>query len=94
MDDLPEPSNLRFLRRMVTVLTMVMIVGVVVVIALLVTRLTRDVPVLPQSINLPDGASVVAFTQAAEWFAVVTDADEILIFDRLTGALRQTIAVQ
>ncbi|MEQ6204120.1 DUF6476 family protein [Sulfitobacter sp. HNIBRBA2951] len=93
-DDLSEPSNLRFLRRMVTVLTTVMIVGVVVVIGLLVTRLSRDTPVLPSEITLPDGAKAVAFTQAADWYAVVTDADEILVFDRMTGALRQTVVVE
>jgi ABC-type polysaccharide transport system permease subunit len=94
MDDLPEPSNLRFLRRMVTVLTTVMIVGVVVVIGLLVTRLTRDAQVLPEAIVLPQGATAVAFTQAADWYAVVTDGGEILIFDRMSGALRQTVVVE
>jgi hypothetical protein len=93
-DDLAEPANLRFLRRMVTVLTTVMILGVVVVISLLVTRLTRDTPVLPSEIALPDGAQAVAFTQAADWYAVVTDQGEILIFDRMTGALRQTVVVE
>jgi len=79
---------------MVMVLTTVMIVGVVVVIGLLVTRLTRDAPVLPEAIVLPEGAKAVAFTQAADWYAVVTDADEILVFDRMTGALRQTVVVE
>lgn len=79
---------------MVTVLTTVMILGVVVVIGLLVTRLTRDAPVLPSEIVLPDGAKAVAFTQAADWYAVVTDRDEILVFDRMTGALRQTVVVE
>lgn len=94
MDDLSEPANLRFLRRMVTVLTVVMILGVVVVIGLLVTRLGRDSPVLPSEISLPDGAKAVAFTQAADWYAVVTDDNRILIFDRMTGALRQTVVVE
>lgn len=94
MDDLSEPTNLRFLRRMVTVLTVVMIVGVVVVIGLLVTRLTRDAPVLPSEITLPGGAKPVAFTQAADWYAVVTDTNEILVFDRMTGALRQRVVVE
>ena len=79
---------------MVTVLTTVMIFGVVLVIGLLVTRLTRDAPVLPDQIALPDGAKAVAFTQAADWYAVVTDAGTILIFDRMTGALRQTVVVE
>ena len=79
---------------MVTVLTTVMIVGVVVVIGLLVTRLTRDAQVLPEAIVLPQGATAVAFTQAADWYAVVTDGGEILIFDRMSGALRQTVVVE
>ena len=79
---------------MVTVLTTVMILGVVVVIGLLVTRLTRDTPILPAQITLPDGASAVAFTQAADWYAVVTDKNEILLFDRMSGALRQTVVVE
>lgn len=75
-------------------LTTVMILGVVVVIGLLVTRLSRDTPILPSEITLPDGAQAVAFTQAADWYAVVTDAGEILIFDRMTGALQQTVVVE
>lgn len=79
---------------MVTVLTTVMILGVVVVIGLLVTRLSRDTPVLPSEIALPDGAKATAFTQGADWYAVVTDKNEILIFDRMTGALQQTVIVE
>ncbi|UWR23559.1 DUF6476 family protein [Sulfitobacter sp. S190] len=93
MNDFSEPANLRFLRRLVTVLTAVMICGVILVIGLLVTRLNRDTPTLPDQITLPDGAKPVAFTQAADWYAVVTDADEILIFDRLSGQLRQTLQI-
>ncbi len=94
MDDLSEPANLRFLRRMVTVLTTVMIFGVVIVIGLLVTRLTRNAPVLPEQIALPDGAKATAFTQGEGWYAVVTDHNEILIFDRTSGALKQTVVVE
>lgn len=93
MDDPIEPANLRFLRRLVTVLTTVMICGVLVVIGLLVTRLNRDSPILPQEIALPEGASAVAFTQGPDWYAVVTNRDEILIYDRLTGTLRQTVTI-
>jgi Family of unknown function (DUF6476) len=93
MDDPIEPANLRFLRRLVTVLTTVMICGVLVVIGLLVTRLNRDSPILPQEIALPEGASAVAFTQGPDWYAVVTDRNEIIIFDRLTGKLHQTVQV-
>lgn len=79
---------------MVTVLTGVMIAGVVILIGLLVTRLTNDTPPLPEAIALPDGARATAFTQGPDWYAVVTDRNEILIFDRMTGALRQTVQIE
>lgn len=89
----PEPANLRFLRRLVTVLTAVMIGGVLVVIGLLVTRLNNDTPVLPDQITLPDGTQPRAFTQGPDWYAIVTTDNTILIFDRLTGKLRQTVTI-
>jgi len=99
MSDSPEPRPideglLRFLKLLVTVLTGVMIVGVVVVIFLLVTRFTASPPALPEKIALPDGATATAFTQGDQWFAVVTDNDRILIYDRITGQLQQTVTVE
>ena len=92
-NDYGEPANLRFLRRLVTVLTATMIGGLLVIIALLVIRFSDRGPDFPDSITLPDGTSAAAFTQGAGWYAVVTDEDVILIFDRNTGKLRQTIAI-
>ncbi len=74
-------------------LTVVMIAGVLVVIGLLVTRLNRDTPVLPDQITLPEGKTARAFTQGPDWYAIVTSEDEILIYDRLTGGLRQTLQI-
>ncbi len=71
-----------------------MIFGLLVVIALLVIRFSSTAPVLPDAIALPDGQKAQAFTQGADWYAVVTQDDQILIFDRMTGALRQTIEVE
>jgi hypothetical protein len=42
---------------------------------------------------LPDGKSAMAVTQGTDWFAVVTTDDEILIFDRITGQLRQSVTI-
>jgi len=42
LDDIPEPANLRFLRRMVTLLTVTMIVGIAVVAGALVMRIAAD----------------------------------------------------
>ena len=99
MDDIEtplEPANLRFLRRLVTVLTVIMIAGVVTVVALLVIRLNADpAPIpLPDQVTLPDGTTATAFTVGSDWFAVVTEADDILIFDQVTGTLRQTITLE
>jgi hypothetical protein len=91
--DMKEPANLRFLRRMVTVLTAVMICGVLVVTALLVTRLSGKGPDLPQTVNLPDGTTASAFTQGDTWYAIVTTDNQILIYDRLSGKLRQTLTI-
>jgi len=103
MNDAPlvpeEPANLKFLRRLVTILTGTMIVGVVVIIGLLVMRInSKPAPVpagpdLPASITLPEGAHATAFTMGKGWYAVVTDRDEILIYDADSGELRQTIQI-
>lgn len=76
-----------------TVLTVVMILGFLVLIAALVMRLNADGPPLPESIDLPEGTEAVAFTQGDDWYAVVTEDDTILVYDRLTGQLRQTVAL-
>ena len=70
-----------------------MIVGFLVLIAALVIRLNADPLPLPDRITLPDGVNARAFTQGVDWFGVVTDADTILIFDRATSQLRQTVEI-
>ena len=89
-----EPANLRFLRRLVTVLTAVMICGLLVIIGLFVTRLGSTPQVAPEEIVLPEGATARAFTTGSDWYAVVTTADEILIYSRATGELRQRVVIE
>ncbi|MFP7673590.1 DUF6476 family protein [Marivita sp. S0852] len=93
-DQIKEPANLRFLRRLVTVLTITMIAGVILITALIVIRYNQSAAPLPGSIALPDGTTATAFTQARNWYAVVTEADEILIFSRDSGRLMQTIQIE
>jgi hypothetical protein len=60
--------------------------------------------ILPETLQLPAGMRALAVTIGADWLAVVAAADaeekgqpaaeEILIFDRATGALRQRVALQ
>ena len=94
--DAPElPPSLRFLQRLVTVLTVTMILGVIAMVGLLVTRLPQvsATPVLPAGLTLPDGARVAAVTMGTGWIAVVTTDDHILIFDA-DGKLRQDLKIE
>lgn len=78
---------------MVMLLTAVMIGGVLVTFALIVIRLSDRAPTLPDQIDLPDGARAQALTIGNNWYAVVTDDNRILIFDKTTGKLKQDIPV-
>ncbi len=78
-----------------TVLTVTMIGGFLTIVTLFVMRFSAmNTMALPNEITLPDGAMATAFTQGQGWFAVVTQADEILIYSRTTGNLRQRITIQ
>lgn len=89
-----EVRHLRYLKWLVTVLTVTMIGGFLTIVALFVMRFSDMNRVgLPDTIVLPGGARATAFTQGEGWFAVVTDGDEILIYSRATGNLRQRIRI-
>lgn len=92
-----SPATLKFLARLVTLLTATMVVGLIVIIGLFVTRFWGDdagtLP-LPDSITLPAGTRATAVTQGADWFAIVTEDNRILIYDRQSGSLRQTVTIE
>lgn len=93
-----EPAHLRLLRRLVTVLTVTMIVGVVTIVGLLVTSLggAREIVAVPEVIEVPEGEAVLSFTRGSDWFAVVTrdssGNERIRVFG-LGGTERQVIAI-
>ena len=71
-----------------------MIAGVVAIVVLLVTRLSGGGALpLPEEIALPGGAEAVAVTAAEDWYAVVTRDGRLLVYDRLTGRLRQEVRI-
>jgi len=79
----------------VTILTVTMIAGFLTIVALFVMRFSEMGSVeLPDQISLPEGVSATAFTRGGDWFAVVTADDEILIYSRVTGNLRQRIRIE
>lgn len=93
-DELPEPANLRFLRRLVTILTVVMIGGMVVVVGLLIVRAQQPGPLpVPDAIALPDGVAPQAVTYGADVYMVLSEDNRLFVFDRVTGALRATVPI-
>ena len=83
---------MRFLKVLVTALTVVMILGLVAIFTLLVTRLgSAPKAPLPDQITLPDGTTPIAVTHGPGWYAVATNT-EILIYT-LDGTLRQRVKV-
>lgn len=101
MDTAPVPEKLppglRFLKALVIVLTLTMIGGVITVVTVIVTRMPqmmRPLPKMPDVISLPDGTRATAFTQGTDWYAVATADNTLLIFDRASGALIQTVTIR
>lgn len=96
-----DERTLRFLRLLVLVLTATMIVGMVVLVVLFATRFPGSGKTqadgidftLPDTLELPAGATVQAVTRGQGWWAIVTGDDRILIFDAATGVLRQAVDI-
>ena len=87
------PQNLRFLQRLVTLLTVSMIVGILTIAALLAFKLRSENINFPQTLTLPDRTKPIAFTQTKDWYSVITDKNEILIYKN-DGTLIKSIIVQ
>ena len=88
------PPEARFVKRLVIILTTVMIVGLVVIVGLLALRVTQTPPAfaLPDMITLPENTTPEAVTLARDWVLVLAEG-EILLFDRATGALAHRIGL-
>lgn len=84
---------MRFVKRLVVVLTGVMIVGITLIVGLLVMRLSAPpAPLaLPAQLDLPTGARAEAVTLTRDYVLVVTGDTELLVFDRATGRLQHRI---
>jgi hypothetical protein len=93
-DPQPVPPEVRFVKRLVVVLTGVMIVGITLIVGLLVLRLSAPpAPLaLPEALALPEGVVPSAVTLARNWVLVLdTGGTEVLLFDRASGALRHRL---
>ena len=90
-----EPANLRLLRRLVTTLLAVMIIGFLTLIFMFVMRFSDNNQTFQISdITLPIGVSATAYTQGDNWYAIIDEKNNILIFNKSDNTLRQTIKIQ
>ncbi|MCC6306641.1 MAG: hypothetical protein IT545_15800 [Rhodobacteraceae bacterium] len=94
----PLPPELSLLKWLVVGLAATMAAGLAVVVWLLAVRLPAAIapapPALPATIVLPAGEAPFAVTRGRGWLAVVTESDEILVYDATTGALRQRVTIR
>ncbi len=91
----PDARTLKYLKLLVTALTLTMIGGFLTIVALFVMRFNEMSGVeVPDKVTLPEGVEATAFTRGEDWFAIVTDTNEILIYSRVTGNLRQRITIE
>ncbi len=91
--DPPPHPDVRFVKRLVVVLTSVMIVGLILILGLLVIRIgMAPVPLgLPANIALPEGTVMEAVTLSRDWVVVLGQGGEVLFFDRDGGSLRHRL---
>jgi hypothetical protein len=94
--DAPLPLSVRLLQWLVIVMTVTMIAGVITIVAVVVTRLQHPAPypALPETLALPPGTEAEAVTFGRGFVIVVTRDGQLLVLDRATGALRQTVALK
>lgn len=95
-DRITLDPTVRFLKILVTTLTVTMIVGLITVVAVFVIRFPgkddRDLKI-PPTVTLPAGEHPSAVTQGKGWIAIVTQSGKIFVYDGDTGALRQRYTI-
>lgn len=88
--DMGDPPQLRWLKRLVTGLAVVMGGGILAIVALLWLRLSVPVlPVLPASVTLPEGARAETVTFSRFGIVVLTQTGKVLIYSPQGALLDQ-----
>ena len=70
------PPSIKLLKLLVTVLACVMIIGFIIIVNFQKSHVS-----IPVTLELQTGINPIAFTQTKDWYAIVTDEHEILIYD-------------
>ncbi|SMR71120.1 hypothetical protein SAMN04488030_0742 [Aliiroseovarius halocynthiae] len=90
-------GTVRYLKTIVTAMTVATILGMIVLITVVVMKLNQTTPgftplALPDQITLPDGVSAEAVTMGRDWIGIVS-GNEILIYG-VDGQLQKRIAIR
>lgn len=98
MEDSAGLGTVRYLKTLVTAMTVTTILGLIVLITVVVMKFSQATPSqsalpLPDQITLPEGVSADAVTMGQGWIAVVS-GDEILIFNSADGSLRKRVSIR
>ncbi|HGG05504.1 MAG TPA: hypothetical protein ENK28_08595 [Aliiroseovarius sp.] len=90
-----QPRDIRFLKTLVTMLTITMIVGLIVLIGLFVMRFTSaPTAQWPENLALPAGVAASAVTRGPDWLAVVTEDGRILILSPDGQTILQEVEIK
>ena len=75
-----------------------MICGIITLVFLIVIKmkdLNNDFSInIPKEIILPDNKVAKAFTISTDWYAIVTENNEILIYDSNTNNIQQVVKIK
>lgn len=80
-------------------MTTTMIIGFIIIVGLLIAKFNSlrgeiSEPAFPDEIILPNGIQADAFTTTKDWFAIITNNDKILVYNRDSGKLIQQIVIK
>ncbi|NDW53479.1 DUF6476 family protein [Aliiroseovarius sp. PrR006] len=94
LEDSVGLGTVRYLKTIVTAMTVATILGMIVLITVVVMRFSQTSPTantlpLPDQITLPEGVTAETVTLGRDWIGVVS-GDEILIYET-DGQLRKRI---
>jgi len=90
-----DAALVRYLKWLVTALSVTMIVGFIVLVTVVVMRFNADTAptAWPEEIALPEGATISAITRGPDFLVVVSDDGRVLVYSPDGQTLRQEIAV-
>ena len=92
--EVPEPTNLQFLRKLVTILTATMILGMVAIFTLLVIRLQPTSNIFPNVVALPETTNILSISRTPNELIVTTNDKFIYILSIDGTKILQTLKMK